>query len=71
MSPFEYIGHQLKSKREELNMGQGTVANRARITQSYLSKIENGTDAYNLSVLIRLCKVLGLPELKILPNERE
>jgi HTH-type transcriptional regulator / antitoxin HipB len=45
--------------REKMGMSQKEVAERARITQQQLSKIENGINC-NLATFLKVCNALGL-----------
>jgi HTH-type transcriptional regulator / antitoxin HipB len=45
--------------REKMGMSQKEVAEKARITQQQLSKIENGINC-NLATFLKVCNALGL-----------
>lgn len=54
------FGYFIKSARIEKNMTQREVAEKAKIEQAYLSKIERGVREPTLNVALRLCSVLNL-----------
>lgn len=45
--------------REELGLSQQEVAEKARVTQQQLSKVENGVNC-NISTFLRICNALEL-----------
>lgn len=50
---------QILTTREHMGLSQKEVAERARITQQQLSKIENGINC-NLATFLKVCNALGL-----------
>lgn len=55
----ENIGADIRFLREAQNMSQSRLAIAARITQPYLSRIENGTSEPNWVVVLRCLEGLG------------
>ena len=55
------IGSQIRSIRREKSLLQSDLAEKASITQSYLSQIENNHKEPSVSTLKRLAEVLGIP----------
>ncbi len=66
MSP-KRLGRMLKTRREEKGLTQVALAKRARVTQTYIAKLESG-DKKNpsLEILQRLAKALGVPVTELL-----
>lgn len=54
------FGNFVRSARIEQNLTQREVAERARVEQAYLSKVERGAREPSLSIALRICDVLGL-----------
>ena len=62
------ISIRILEARREQRLPQAELANRPRITQQQLSRIENGMN-FNIKTLLRLCDALGLSlEFKRRPN---
>jgi len=53
------LGEKLRQLREDKNLGIKTVAPKADVTYSYLSKIENGHKAPTAELLDKLCDIYG------------
>ena len=66
MSP-KRLGRMLKTRRGEKGLTQVALAKRARVTQTYIAKLEGG-DKKNpsLAILQRLAKALGVPVTELL-----
>lgn len=54
------VGNRLAETRSALNLSQGQVARRAKITAQQLSRYELGLSDPPLSTLVRIAKVLGI-----------
>ena len=54
------FGNFIKDARNEQALSQTEVATRLEITQSYLSRIENGERDIDLALAMKFCKVLNL-----------
>jgi putative transcriptional regulator len=66
MSP-ERIGRMLRALRLERGYRQIDLAKRAKVTNVYLSQLENGRKKNpSLAVLRRLAKALGVPVTELL-----
>lgn len=57
---LEYIGHRLREIRKEQGLSQQDVAEALGIPQSNLSRIENGKQRLNLSVLAGILSTYGM-----------
>jgi XRE family transcriptional regulator of biofilm formation len=66
MSP-KRLGKMLKTLREEKGLTQVALAERAKVTQTYIAKLESG-DKKNpsLAILQRLARALGVPVTELL-----
>jgi putative transcriptional regulator len=53
------VGTEILKLRKQLDMSQETLAKRAGITRSYLSRVENGKVDLSISVLHAIATVLG------------
>lgn len=58
------VGLKLAFYRKKLRFSQKEIAEKANISQTYLSQIEHGERMPSIEVLLNLCQVLGL-ELKL------
>jgi transcriptional regulator with XRE-family HTH domain len=66
MSP-QRIGRMLRTMRVEKGYSQIALAKRAKVTNVYLSQLENGKKKNpSLAVLRRLAKALGVPVTELL-----
>jgi len=65
--PSQRLGRMLKAIREEKGWTQMRLAARAKVTQTYIAKLESG-DKKNpsIAVLQRLAKALGVPVTELL-----
>lgn len=54
----KYVGTQIKKHREALGMTQVSLAKRAKIPQSHVSRLERGKHAPSHNTITRLAKVL-------------
>src|ERR1700674_5444450 len=68
MTTTENFGTQLRGLRKTANLTQESVAERAGITPSYISKLETGHLAHtpSISTLRRLAAGLGVDELDLI-----
>ncbi|WP_460588363.1 helix-turn-helix domain-containing protein [Haliea atlantica] len=64
----EHIARSLKQARIDKKLSQRSLAAKAGVPQSHLSKIENGAVDLRLSSLIELARVLDL-ELLLVPRK--
>lgn len=63
------LGQLIKLRREEYGLSQACLAHRAKMSPSYLSKIENGErDNPSYIMMLEICVALDIPfeELGIL-----
>lgn len=60
--PPKEIGKMLKRLREGKGITQMVLAKKAKVTQSYLAKLETGAKANpSLAAMRRIAKALGVP----------
>ena len=65
--PPQRIGHVLKTLREQRGLSQINLARQAKVTNVYLSMLENGKRKNpSLLLLRRLAKALGVPVTELL-----
>jgi transcriptional regulator with XRE-family HTH domain len=57
---LEEVGRRLQNRREELDMSQPAVAEKAQITPQQLSRYELGLSDPPISTLKRICHALDL-----------
>jgi XRE family transcriptional regulator, regulator of sulfur utilization len=55
------LGTSIKNIRKQKGYSQGELANKAGITQTYLSQVESNKKQPNLSTLEAISKQLGVP----------
>lgn len=60
-TPYRAIGNHLRTARNQLDLTQGQVAERAHISQNYYGEIERGDATPSIDVLILICDALHLP----------
>jgi len=63
-SYFKSIGAKIRESRIKLDMSQKELAGLSGIRQPDISKIEEGKKNITLETLIRICKIVGLKEIK-------
>lgn len=63
-SYFKSIGTKIRESRIKLNMSQKELARSSGIRQPDISKIEEGKQNITLETLIKICKIIGLKEIK-------
>ncbi len=61
---FKAIGTKIRESRLKLNMSQKELARSSGIRQPDISKIEEGKQNITLETLIKICKIIGLKEIK-------
>jgi DNA-binding XRE family transcriptional regulator len=62
---FKGVGAKIREFRIKLNMSQKDLAKLSGIKQPDISKIEEGKKNITLETLIKICKIIGLSEIKI------
>ena len=68
---LQEIGARLKKARLAKNMTQLQLAEAAGISVSFLSHLENGTQAMNIKILVSLLNHLGISADWLLNNETD
>ena len=61
---FKAIGTKIRENRLKLNMSQKELARSSGIRQPDISKIEEGKKNITMETLIKICKIIGLKEIK-------
>jgi transcriptional regulator with XRE-family HTH domain len=56
------IGHAIKTVRTKLDLDQKTVAERAGISQSFLSQVERGQREPSFSLVEKIAEACGVPQ---------
>lgn len=54
------LGFTIKKLREDRNVSQEELADKLNISQSKLSKIENGRLKVNITLLLKICNCFGV-----------
>lgn len=54
----ELVGQNIRARRIELELTQGELAGKIRITQAYLSQIENGIRSIDVDLLAPMAEAL-------------
>ncbi|HRD50409.1 MAG: helix-turn-helix transcriptional regulator [Candidatus Competibacter sp.] len=70
----QWVGHQIKVRRVDLEMNQGNLAERLGVSQAYLSYLEKGQRQITLELLERIASALQCRMADLLPpddNRRE
>lgn len=62
---LESYGRALKSMRLDCQMTQVQLAKKAGVTQGTIFAYESGDQTPNMGRLIKICKVLGVDEVRI------
>ena len=63
---FKIIGQNISDCRKELNLTQEQLAERAGISQQFLSKLENGKGVPSVETIMSLCDAMNLEANKLL-----
>ena len=58
---YKKIGQRIKEIRCQNHMTQAELAERAHISDNYISRVERGVKKVSLGVLIKIAKVLDTP----------
>lgn len=64
------LGYKIKSRREELGMSQGELAEKAYVTQASISQIESGKYTPTSPRLVTIAHALKLPPAELLKMGR-
>ena len=59
----------IKERREQLGISQKELAERAKISQSFLCDIENGRCKPSIDTAIKLAQVLDVADIKFFETE--
>lgn len=55
------LGKELSRRRKEAGLSQEALAFDAALDRTYISHLENGHKSPTVDVLLRICRVLGVP----------
>ena len=64
------LGNRIRSRREELGLTQPELAQKSKLTQGYISKIENDSFVPKVTTLMVLAISLDLAPNEFLKEER-
>ena len=64
------LGNRIRSRREELGLTQPELAQKARLTQGYISSVEHDVYVPRETTLMVLAIALDLPSNAFLKDER-
>ncbi len=64
------LGNKIRSRREELGLTQVELAERTKLTQGYISRVEGDTFTPKATTLMVLAFALGLAPNAFLNDER-
>ncbi len=64
------LGNKIRSRREELGLTQPELAQKSKLTQGYISKIENDSFVPKATTLMALAISLDLAPNEFLKEER-
>ncbi len=65
------IGRRVRERREEVRLTQEQLAERASVSKSFISEVENGATAASGLVYLRLAQALDVPVQWLLTGETE
>lgn len=68
---YKLLGSRIKSRREELDMNQSVLGEKAVIGRASISNIEKGRQKPPLSVIYRICHELDIDVHSVLPTYKE
>ena len=60
------LGDALRDAREEAELTQEQVANKAKISREYVSIVERNRRSPTVDVLLRICRAIGVPASDII-----
>lgn len=65
------IGRRVRERREEIDLTQEQLADRASVSKSFISEVENGATAASGLVYLRLAQALDVPVQWVLTGESD
>lgn len=65
---YQYIGKQLKARRQAAGLTQQRLADRLEMTRTSITNIEHGRQRLPLHLLYRLCLTLEIDTSSVLPS---
>jgi len=66
MDRSEALSHVLKKIREDKGLTQLLVADRASLSSTYISQVENHRQEFKMSTFFKLCDALDVPASEVL-----
>jgi len=68
---YKLLGSRIKNRREELEINQSFLGEKAEIGRASISNIEKGRQKPPLSVIYRICHELDIDVHSVLPTYKE
>ena len=68
---YKLLGSRIKRRREELDMNQSLLGEKAEIGRASISNIEKGRQKPPLSLIYRICHELDIDVHSVLPTYKE
>ncbi len=68
---YKLLGSRIKSRRDDLEMNQSVLGEKAEIGRASISNIEKGRQKPPLSVIYRICHELDIDVHSVLPTYKE
>lgn len=62
------LGDELRRAREAATLTQESVAQKARISREYLSKVECGHASPSVDVFLRVCRAIGVSAAAVIDH---
>lgn len=60
------LGEELRKARNKAGLTQEQVAAKARISREYVSQLERNRQSPTVDMLLRVCRILGVPAARII-----
>lgn len=60
------LGEELRRARNKAGLTQEQVAAKARISREYVSQLERNRQSPTVDMLLRVCRILGVPAARII-----
>ena len=70
MTPKD-IGKTVRTRRTELGITTTALANKVRISQAQISRLENGLQGFRSGTLVKIAKALKVPPFRLFMTDKE
>lgn len=60
------LGEELRKAREAAGLTQEELGYKAKVDRTYVSMLERGKNSPTVEVLLRICRVLGVPASELI-----